>query len=371
VDCLFATRLKACFAFVKSALSRHIAKVRKLEFAFPYPLLLLAIWTGVLLAGNYVVLDTSARQIRAVGFATTLGEIIKSEMGHGSFSRRGVEIGYSYTVNGMDYTGRRYRYDDRNGAFDYSAVTNALSRGSKQTVYYDPANPVDSVLVPGLAGCDLLLALFAIPLTVVTSAMWIAVVRSRRDGGGLKPAGGVRIFQREGETRVRLAEFSAAGAGFFVLAAAAFAAAILVVLAAGFKPSLGLMSAILILVAAAGLAAFLWTAQRHYFGRCDLRSHDASQTLLVPPACGRKELLLVPRGEIVSVSMHRRVSNSPSGEYFSYVPAVDHAAPGAETQSLDLVSWGWKEGKARAFAGWLSHELGVPLKGVEKAQAAS
>jgi hypothetical protein len=290
-------------------------------------------------------------------------------MGHGGIGRRGVMIGYRYAVNGVDYTGRRYRYDDRNGAFDYGAVTNALPPGSKQTVYYNAANPADSVLAPGLHGCDLLLALFAIPFNVVTGAIWMALLRSRRDGRRREPAGGVPILQRNGETRVRLAEFSPLAAGFFGLAAAAFIAAMLVDFAAGFAPSLGLMSAVMILVAGAGAGAFLWTAQRHYFGHVDLRSHEASRTLFVPPAGGRKDPLLVPLGEIVGVSIYRRVSHSPSGQYFSYVPALDRAAPGAETRSLDLVSWGWKEGKARAFAGWLSQELGVPLKGMEEETA--
>jgi hypothetical protein len=356
------------FAFVKDPVWRQNARVRK--FAFPYPLLLLAIWSGLLLAGDYVVLDTSARQVRAAGFASTLGEIIKSELGQGAVSRRGVEISYNYRVNGINYTGRRYRYDERNGSFDYSAVTHALRRGSQHTVYYDAANPADSVLAPGLVGCDLLQALFAIPLNVVTCAIWIAAIRSRRDERSLAAAGGVRIFQRGGETRVRLAEFSALGAGFFGLAAAAFAASMLVVCGAGFTPGTGLMFAVMILVAAAGVATFLLTAQRHRLGLCDLRSHDASQTVLVPPAGGRKKLLRVPRGEIVAVAMRRRVSNSPSGQYFSYVPALERVAPGAQTQSLDLVNWGWKEGKARAFAAWLSHELGVPFRGVElEAQA--
>jgi hypothetical protein len=220
------------------------------------------------------------------------------------------------------------------------------------------------VLSPGLDGCDLLLALFAIPLNVVTGAIWLAGIRSRRDVSHLAPAGGVRILVHEGETRVRLAEFSAWGAGFFGLAAAAFVASMLVDLAYGFAPSLRVMSAVMILVAAAGVAAFAWTAQKHIFGQCDLRSHDASQTLLLPPAGKRKDQLLVPRGEIVAVSMRRRVSNGPSGQFISFVPALERNGPGTGQQSLDLVNWGWREGKALAFAGWLSRELRVPLKNV-------
>src|SRR5208337_3194980 len=102
------------------------------------------------------------------------------------------------------------------------------------------------------------LALFAVPLNIVTFMIWIAALRARRDRKRPAPAGGVRIFQHEGETRVRLAEFSPLAAGFLGLAAAAFAAVIPIVFAAGFAPSLRLMSAVLILVAAAGMGVFLW-----------------------------------------------------------------------------------------------------------------
>jgi hypothetical protein len=329
-------------------------------------MLLLAIWTCVLLAGDYVVLETSARQIMAGGFATTTGEIMRSQLGHGAISSRGLDLAYSYTVNGLNYTGRRYRYDDRNGSFDYRAVTNAFPPGSRQRVHYNSANPADAVLAPGLDGCDLLLMVFAIPLNVVTFAIWFGGILPRRDRSRLARAGGVRILQHKGETRVRLAEFSPWVAGFFGLAGAAFATAMLVVLAAGFAPSLRLMSAVLILIALAGVAAFLWTARRSHLGHYDLRLQEASQTLLVPPTGGRTEMLLVPRGEIVAVSMHRRVSLSPSGRYFSYVTALDRVVPGAKPQSLQLVNWGWPEGKARALAEWFSQELGVPFKGIEE-----
>lgn len=333
-------------------------------FAFPYPLLLLAIWTGVLVAGDCVVLQTSARQLLAGGFATTTGKITRSELARGAIRHRGLDIRYGYAVNGIDYLGSQYRYDERNGAVDYRAVTNAFPRGSRKMVYYNPANPADSVLSPGLDGCDLLLALFAIPFNIVTFAVWVTVIRAKRGLSRLGPAGGVRILQQSGETRVRLAEFSPWAAGCFGLAAAGTAAAMLVVSMRGFAPSLRLMSAALLVVVAAGVAASLWMARRHRSGRHDLRIQDGSQTLVLPPADGRTEPLLVPRGEIVAVSMHRRVSHSPSGQYFSYVPALDRAALNAQPQSLHLVNWGWTEGKARAFAGWLSQQLGVRFNGL-------
>jgi hypothetical protein len=327
-------------------------------------MLLLGIWTGVLVAGDCVVLETSARQIRALGFATTVGEITRSEVGHGAIRQRGVDIAYGYTVNGMGYMGSQFRYDERNGAFDFRAITNAFPHGSRKTVYYNPANPADAVLSPGLVGGDLLLALFAIPFNVVTFALWVAVIRAKFASRNLAPAGGVRILRQPGETRVRLAEFSPGAAGFFGVAAVGSAAAMLVVSTHGFAPSPGLVSAAFLAVAVAGVAASLWTAQRHRSGRHDLRIIGASQTLVLPPADGRKEPLLVPRDEIVAVSVHRRVSHNASGEYFSYVPALDRAALSAQTQSLHLVNWGWTEGKARAFAGWLSQQLGVRFNGL-------
>ena len=325
-------------------------------------MLLLAIWSALLVTGDYVVLETSTRQILARRFDSTKGAIMRSELARGAVRRRGLDVGYSYAVNGVDYMGWRYRYDDRNGAFDYKAAIKAFPPGSTRTVYYNPADPADAVLSPGLNGCDLLLALFAIPLNVVTFMVWIAFIRVWREPRRWASAGGVRIIQHDGETRVRLAAFSPLTAGLCGLALAAFAAASLVVFAAGFAPSLHLMSTVLILVAAAGTAAFLWAAQRHHSGRYDLRIQEKSQTLLLPPAGTRKEPLRVPRGDIVAVSMHRRVSHSPSGQHFSYVPALACAAPNAEPRVLDLVNWGWTEGKARAFADWFSQQLGVPFK---------
>ncbi len=279
--------------------------------------------------------------------------------------RRGLHIGYKYTVKGRDYIGRRYRYDENHISFDYRAVAESMPPASRHRVYYNPANPADAVLSAGLDGGALLQVLFGIPLNVLTFAIWIGVFRAGRDPGRLAPAGGVRILQQASETRARLAEFSPWAAGFFGLAVAAFAAVMLAVFAAGFAPSLSLMSSVLVLAAATAVAAFVWTAQRHRSGRHDLRIDEAAQTLILPPADGRTEPLTVPLREMVAVGLHRRVSHSPSGRFTSYVPALERSQANGEPQQLLLVNWGWTEGKARAFSAWLSQQLGIPFKGTD------
>jgi hypothetical protein len=336
------------------------------RFAFPYPLLLLVFWTGLLLMGDWVVLETSARQWLSRRFAATTGKIIQCDLGRGAFRSRGVEMAYTYAVGGVEYTGHRYRYDERHGAFDYAATARGFPAGARRAVYYDPANPAESVLNPGLDGCDLLLALFGLPFNIATGAVWVAVLRAKRGPKCLARAGGVRIIESARETRARLAGFSPLAAGFLGVGATAFGAVFPIVSLAGFAPSPQLMTIVLGLVAAAGLAAYAWAARRNGSGRYDLRIDEATQTLTVPQTGRRKTPLTVPRGEIAGVSMRRRVSKTPSGNYVSYVPVLDRAAPGCAPQPIELVRWGWTEGKARGFAEWLGGQLGVRCKGVEE-----
>jgi len=316
--------------------------------------------------GDLVVLETSVRQYLSRGFAATTGEIIQCKLGRGALRSRGVDIAYTYMVGGVEYTGHRYRYDERHGAFDYAATARGFPAGARRRVYYNPANPADSVLNPGLDGCDLLLMLFGLPLNIATGAVWIAVVRAQRGPGRVAPAGGVRIIRSAGETRAQLTGLSPLAAGFFGVGAAAFAAVFPVVSLGGFAPSLELMTIVLGLVAGAGLGTFAWAARRNGSGRYDLRIDEATQTLTVPQSGRRKEPLTVPRGEIAAVSLRRRVSKTPSGNYVSYVPALDRAAPGSAPQPIELVTWGWTEGKARGFAEWLGGQLGVRCKGIEE-----
>ncbi len=352
------------FRFVSNQICCTMAVMRKPGLI--YPLLLLVCWTGLIVAGTYALLETTVRQYFALNFSTTRGRIVRSEVGHSAMSRHGVEIEYNYAVDGVDYTGHRYRYDDHNVTLEWDATVEDHPRWSFRTVYYNPKNPADALLEPGVDGCDLLLLLFALPLNVLTYTLWSAMITRLREKSRIRPAGGVRILRQPGETRVSLADIPAKAAGFYGSAAAAFIAAFPVVIASGFDPTLRLMKATWAVVLAAGGAVFVWRALRNGSGIYDLRIDQASQTVTLPQTAGRQKPLILARREISGVSMQRRVSKSPSGTHFSYLPALSRSGLDAESQSIKLITLGWSEEKAQAFSQWLSQELGVEFKGVEE-----
>jgi hypothetical protein len=329
-----------------------------------YPLLLLVLWTGLVLAADYVVIDTSVRQARSVNFAATTGRMVQSEIRKGAISHRGVEIGYNYTVNGINYTGRRYRYDDRNAAWEYSAAVDAFPRWSARKVYYNPNNPADCVLDPGLAGCDLLLLLFATPLNAVTVGLWAGIAQSRRERKLSEPAGGIRILRRAGEIRAELAAFSPGAAALVALGVGSFLLAFPVVSIGGFAPRMWVMLAVWALVLAVVATAFVWTLKRNRSGNFDLRINEASNIVTLPQIDGRRTPLTLARNEIRAVSLQRRITKTPSGDHFSYLPAIDRAGNEADAQPIRLVASGWTEAKASAFGHWLSDQLGVEFKGI-------
>ncbi|HEX4120032.1 MAG TPA: hypothetical protein VH619_05330 [Verrucomicrobiae bacterium] len=334
-----------------------------------YPLLLLVFWTGLMLAADFVVINNSVRQALSVHFVPTIGKMVRSEMGRGSLSHRGIEIGYNYTVNGIDYTGHHYRYDDRTAAWEYNTAIDAFPQWSARKVYYNPADPADSILDPGLDGCDLLMLLFATPLNIVTLALWAAVVRGRHEKKHFAPAGGVRILKKSGVIRAQMTEFSPAAVAGSALAVTSFLAAFPVVSMGGFAPSMRMMVIVWALVFFVVAAALAWTVNRNRSGTHDLRIDEASRSVTLPQADGRRTSLTLARDEILGVCLQRRVTRNPSGNYFSYLPAVDCTGPASGSPAIKLVTWGWTEAKARPFAQWLSEQLGVEFKGVQPEQS--
>ncbi len=328
-------------------------------------MLLLVFWTSVMVVADFVVVQNSVRQALSVNFASTTGRMVKSEIFKNAVSHRGVDIGYNYKVNGISYTGHRYRYDDRSAAWEYGNAVDAFPRWSERKVYYNPADPTDSILDPGLAGCDLLLPLFAMPLNVVTVALWVPILRTNRTKRRAAVAGGIRILTNANETRAQLTAFSPAAAALGALGASSFLLAFPVVSIGGFQPTMTVMLVVWSIVFVAVAVAGAWTFIRIHAGNYDLRIDQASKIVTVPRSGERKVELTLARSQIAGVSVRRRTTKTPSGDYFSYLPVINCVASGPDSPPVNLVTWGWTETNARSFGLWLSEQLGVEFRGVQ------
>ena len=122
----------------------------------------LAKWFVLALALGMAVLAWRAWQVKQAspGWPSVEGEMLvarafaRNETGEarGTPAREWLtEVRYRYTVQGRDYTGRRIRafvgpYPDQASAM---ADVAPFQVGARVKVYYDPADPGNSVLVPG------------------------------------------------------------------------------------------------------------------------------------------------------------------------------------------------------------------------------
>tara|TARA_B110000459_G_scaffold203300_1_gene259261 strand:- start:89 stop:715 length:627 start_codon:yes stop_codon:yes gene_type:complete len=74
-----------------------------------------------------------------------------------------LHVDYQYTVDGRTYDGERISYTAENSCNSWSANSDdEYPEGKEITVYYNPTNPSESVLLPGLSGVDFFICCFFI-----------------------------------------------------------------------------------------------------------------------------------------------------------------------------------------------------------------
>lgn len=74
-----------------------------------------------------------------------------------------LHVSYQYTVDGMTYDGDRVSYSTENSCNSWSKnADDDYPEGKEITVYYDPSNPSESVLLSGLSGVDFFMCCFCI-----------------------------------------------------------------------------------------------------------------------------------------------------------------------------------------------------------------
>jgi hypothetical protein len=214
-------------------------------------------WTAGTLVFDGFVLVNAWRQLRAKGFSIVRGTITDSRVTEDTDSEGGrtygVEVQYVYTVEEQPYTGDRLRYGETSSNDRYAHTTVAdLPIDKAVDVYYDPADPAESLLRPGLEGSDLFMGLFLTPFNVVMLGVWGFGLRSwlardRAAEAGLPAA-----------HRAKVTLFGPWFAAAVAAGGVSFASIFVVGFSSGFHPPLWLAGGAWVVVLGAAGLAFFW-----------------------------------------------------------------------------------------------------------------
>lgn len=136
------------------------------------------------LAGDWLVLEGIVSQALAENYPTAEATVTRSHLVEHRGSKGGksysLDLAYEYVVDGRRYTGTRRRYYDMstsNRAF-WSQIQASLSVGRRVPVSYNPSDPSDAILTPGVEGTDWVRALIVLPLSLLLVSMWTVAARS-------------------------------------------------------------------------------------------------------------------------------------------------------------------------------------------------
>jgi hypothetical protein len=152
-------------------MSRRTLFRRGLSIAFAVVAILLA-------ARDY--LPTIIPQAATVSWPETSGKITRSRVvnvGDEEYrlSDSHFSVGYTYAVDGKEYTGHDYRLrsDATQGVWYAARLAQRFPLGETVPVYYDPAQPARSVLVRGLMSEDGQMFLVLVPLAgIILALIW-------------------------------------------------------------------------------------------------------------------------------------------------------------------------------------------------------
>lgn len=283
-------------------------------------------WTALVGVADGIVGRNLFRALRALDYSETTGIVLSSEVTHQYGSKGGnygVAIRYRYEVNGTEREGDRYRHSGFSSSSDSSwadAVVGQHPVGASVKVYYDPANPEESVLSRGINGSDLFILLFLTPFNLIMLALWVAPVGALFHRIRPPVAGGVKWWTDGRTTRVRLPPYSPIVAGLGGVGGTAFASIFILGFGFGGSPSLAVGHVTWMMVIGVGVSVAGWQWLQQRAGKADLVLDDLERTAELPATFGRKQRRTVPWSEITGVVLERIEQRSrKGGTSYNYV----------------------------------------------------
>ncbi len=122
-------------------------------------LVLLTLALPVLLYGTYYVARGIVYGLRTVNWRETSGVILFSNVAQlyrgKEVAKEILQLSYVYTVDGVDYEGKRVTFKSFTWFFgDLNKLAAQYPKGQEVAVYYDPLHPEEAVLEKGTARAD-------------------------------------------------------------------------------------------------------------------------------------------------------------------------------------------------------------------------
>jgi hypothetical protein len=320
---------------------------------------------AVLLFLNGLVLVPMARQWRARDFPATEGTVSSSAtrsycagIGIVGYS---LVVQYEYAVGGTVYRGDRFRYDSSTKPGVAEDEAKFWPKGRKITVYYNPRKPQDALLVPGIAGDEVLDLIKLTPFDAIglSFVFWVWAAKRRLQNETVEPqneiVGGVQLIGQAGKICARLPHTPL----IFVAVIAFSISAVVGGLISSMSVTDGLyfhavgpigVTVIWLLILCAGMTPVLIHRHRIRAGRYDLVIDEPGAVIDLPPTCSRKERRRIPFDQIQVIGM--AVRETPKGEV--YVPTLEIA--GGIPAHEDLAVMEDRE-RALRFIAWLRQKL--------------
>jgi hypothetical protein len=328
-------------------------------------------WSGITLTVDAIIGWNAIRQIRATSYATTPGVITRSEIEsqqgkHGP--TQAAKISFSYQVGGRKLSGDQYRYgavssNDSNAA----KVVAAFPPGKQVTVYYSPADPTDAVLVPGLEGADLFIAMFMTPFNFIMLGMWIAAGSAVFRRGSRPVAGGAKIRDDGFRIQVRLAQFTPLGAALGFVFFASFLGLFPIGFTAGFNPPLRVMQFAWFVIVFGAVVVFVWRSMKLASGYTDLVIDPTERSVTLPRTFGRTDDVVVPLKRIQAVEVERIAKKGAKrSTNYEFVPTLVYAERDDTVTRAKLAQWS-NGAAAEELAAWLREKLQLKPTGAVSA----
>lgn len=324
----------------------------------PVVLLFALVWTALTLTFDAAFSFALWQQARSLNFATTQGTVLDSQVDvelRGRKSTYNAQVRYAYQVRGEHYEGTRVRVVQLGGGVGAEHMVAEFQPGQHVSVYYDPDQPGEAVLMPGLLMGDVLITIFLVPFNMVMLGVWTAIGYMLRMSlpGKLPPY--TRVFDGAEGQVVRVPGADPAVAAMIAMGGTAFV--LVFVLVFGFAMQGPVWPAIVAwaIILAAGVTSAWWTWREQRSGLYDLIIDDSLQRVAPP----RLRTELDPPAWIAIADLERTEvfaetitdSDGHRKQYITRLVARDR-------RRHKIHTWMW-EGDARRFAVWLAKRLGL------------